>query len=98
MTPAPSIHRDNVAFLIHAVAPRISPWFRHVLALSMMNPQATPDTLFCLADALEEAAQATEAMSQSSILAEALYCFAIFEFRALAELCNALGRQMATAA
>jgi len=98
MTAALPIERCNVAYLILAAAPRMSPWFRYVLAMSMVNPAATPDALFCLADALDEAAVSTDAVRETSILTAALYHHATGEFRALAELCRARGEQMAAAA
>lgn len=98
MTTTSPIERSNVAYLIHAAAPRMNPWFRHVLAMSMVNPAATPDALFCLADALDEAGVTAKACRETSILAAALYHHATGEFRALAELCRARGEQMAAAA
>jgi hypothetical protein len=97
MIAAPPIDRSNVVYLVAAAAPRMNACLRHVLAMSMVNPKATPDTLFCLADAWDEFAKHAEEFSEQLILAAALYHHAIGEARALAQLCRARGEQLAAA-
>jgi hypothetical protein len=48
--------RDTLAVL-RAAAPGVSEWLRINLAMALVNPNMTPDALFCLADGLEELAE-----------------------------------------
>lgn len=97
MNAATAINRDNVVYLAAAAAPRMNPWFRHVVAMSMVNPAATPDAVFCLADALAELADHTAAIADGAILSAALLDRAVTETRALAALCRLRGEQLAAA-
>jgi hypothetical protein len=63
--PLPPTFADTLA-LLRMAAPGVNEWLRTILAMALVNPDMTPDALFCLADGLEELAEQILLASEGS--------------------------------